>query len=66
MIYTLFMSGLRYSLEVRRYGYLTKPDPRPLKCASQLLGHKCIESTEVYTNVLTFDVTHFLDGVDFH
>ncbi|MBW2939149.1 tyrosine-type recombinase/integrase [Zhongshania aquimaris] len=39
---------------------------RPLKIVSQLLGHKSIESTEVYTNVLTVDGGHFLDGVDFH
>lgn len=39
---------------------------RPLKYVSQLLGHKSVDSTEVYTNVLTFDGTHFLDGVDFH
>ena len=39
---------------------------RPLKIVSQLLGHKSIESTEIYTNVLTVDGGHFLDGVDFH
>ncbi len=39
---------------------------RPLKVVSQLLGHKAMESTEIYTNVLTFDSAHFLDGVDFH
>jgi len=39
---------------------------RPLKYVSQLLGHKSIESTEIYTNVLTIDGGHFLDGVDFH
>lgn len=38
----------------------------PLKIVSQLLGHKSIESTEIYTNVLTVDGGHFLDGVDFH
>ena len=37
---------------------------RPLKIVSQLLGHKSIESTEIYTNVLTADGGHFLDGVD--
>lgn len=39
---------------------------RPLKFVSRLLGHRSVESTEVYTNVLTFDGAHFLDGVDFH
>lgn len=39
---------------------------RPLKVVSQLLGHRNVESTEIYTNVLTFDGVHFLDGVDFH
>ncbi|WP_445366029.1 tyrosine-type recombinase/integrase [Microbulbifer sp. ANSA001] len=39
---------------------------RPLKYMGQLLGHKSIVSTEIYTNVLTVDGTHFLDGVDFH
>lgn len=39
---------------------------RPLKYVSQLLGHKSMESTEIYTNVLTVDRAHFLDGVDFH
>ncbi|WP_288363815.1 site-specific integrase [uncultured Spongiibacter sp.] len=39
---------------------------RPLKIVSQLLGHKSIESTEIYTNVLTADGGHLLDGVDFH
>lgn len=39
---------------------------RPLKYVSQLLGHKSIESTEIYTNVLTIDGGHFLEGVDFH
>lgn len=39
---------------------------RPLKYVSQLLGHRNVESTEIYTNVLTFDGVHFLDGVDFH
>lgn len=41
-------------------------DGRPLKFVSQLLGHRSVESTEVYTNVLTFDGAHFLEGVDFH
>lgn len=39
---------------------------RPLKFVSQLLGHRSVESTEVYTNVLTFDGAHFLEGVEFH
>ena len=39
---------------------------RPLKVISQLLGHRAIDSTEIYTNVLTVDGAHFLDGVDFH
>lgn len=39
---------------------------RPLKFISQLLGHSSIESTEIYTQVLTFDGAHFLEGVDFH
>lgn len=39
---------------------------RPLKIVSQLLGNRSTDSTEIYTNVLTVDVGHFLDGVDFH
>ncbi|UQG60710.1 site-specific integrase [Marinobacter sp. M3C] len=39
---------------------------RPLKFVSQLLDHRSVESTEVYTNVLTFDGAHSLEGVDFH
>lgn len=39
---------------------------RPLKYVGQLLGHKSTDSTEIYTNVLTVDGGHFLDGVDFH
>lgn len=39
---------------------------RPLKYVSQLLGHKSMDSTEIYTNVLTIDGAHFLEGVDFH
>ena len=39
---------------------------RPLKYVSQLLGHKSIKSTEIYTNVLTIDGGHFLEGLDFH
>ncbi|GAA6152566.1 tyrosine-type recombinase/integrase [Pseudoteredinibacter isoporae] len=39
---------------------------RPLKYVSQLLEHKSVDSTEIYTNVLTVDGAHFLDGVDFH
>ena len=39
---------------------------RPLKYIGQLLGHRSIESTEIYTNVLTLDAAHLLDGVGFH
>ncbi len=39
---------------------------RPVKYVSQLLGHRSIDSTEIYTNVLTIDGGHFLEGVDFH
>ncbi|MEJ2406332.1 MAG: tyrosine-type recombinase/integrase [Candidatus Thiodiazotropha sp.] len=39
---------------------------RPLKVVSQLLGHRSVDSTEIYTNVLTVDAAHFLDEVDFH
>jgi len=39
---------------------------RPLKYVSQLLGHRSMDSTEIYTNVLTIDGGHFLEGVDFH
>ncbi len=39
---------------------------RPIKYVSKLLGHKSIDSTEIYTNVLTIDGGHFLEGVDFH
>ena len=39
---------------------------RQLKVISKLLGHKSIESTEIYTNVLTADGSHFLEGVEFH
>ncbi|WP_228705896.1 tyrosine-type recombinase/integrase [Marinobacter sp. es.048] len=39
---------------------------RPLKFVSQLLGHRSVESTEVHTNVLTFDGAHLLEGVEFH
>jgi site-specific recombinase XerD len=39
---------------------------RPLKYVSQLLGHKSVDSTEIYTNVLTIDGGHFLEGVEFH
>ncbi len=39
---------------------------RPLKYISQLLGHSSIESTEIYTNVLTVDGAHLLNGVKFH
>ncbi|MEX2576469.1 MAG: site-specific integrase [Halofilum sp. (in: g-proteobacteria)] len=39
---------------------------RPLKYVNQLLGHRSIESTEIYLNVLTVDGGHLLEGVDFH
>ena len=39
---------------------------RPLKVIAKLLGHRSTKSTEIYTNVLTVDVGHFLEGVDFH
>lgn len=39
---------------------------RPLKYVSQLLGHRSVDSTEIYTNVLTIDGGHFLEGIDFH
>lgn len=39
---------------------------RPLKYVSQLLGHKSVESSEIYTNVFITDGVNFLDGVDFH
>lgn len=39
---------------------------RPLKIVTQLLGHKWIESTEIYTNGLTADGGHFLDGMECH
>lgn len=39
---------------------------RPLKYVSQFLRHRSVDSTEIYTNVLTVDGAHFLDGVDFH
>lgn len=39
---------------------------RPLKYVSKLLGHQSMDSTEIYTNVLTIDGGHFLEGVDFH
>lgn len=39
---------------------------RPLACVAQLLGHKSVESTEIYSNALTFDGEHVLEGVDFH
>lgn len=38
----------------------------PLKIIAQFLGHKSVKSTEIYTNVLTADGGHFLQGVDFH
>ena len=39
---------------------------RPLKVIAQFLGHHSPYSTEIYTNVLTIDGGHFLEGVDFH
>lgn len=39
---------------------------RPLKVIAKFLGHCLIDSTEIYTNVLTIDGGHFLEGVDFH
>ncbi|GHD29521.1 tyrosine-type recombinase/integrase [Halioglobus pacificus] len=39
---------------------------RPLKYISQLLGHSSVQCTEIYTNVLISDASHFLEGVDFH
>ena len=39
---------------------------RPLKYISRLLGHRSIESTEIYTRVLTVDGSHFMEGVEFH
>lgn len=39
---------------------------RPLKIISQLLGHASIQSTEIYTNVLSVDASQFLEGVRFH
>ncbi|MCW9012296.1 MAG: tyrosine-type recombinase/integrase [Gammaproteobacteria bacterium] len=38
----------------------------PMKVLSNLLGHQSIESTEIYTNVLTVDSGHFLEVVEFH
>ncbi len=38
---------------------------RPLKIVSQLLGHKSIESTYIYTNVLTADGGYPLGVVDY-
>lgn len=39
---------------------------RQLDTIKDFLGHRSIHSTEVYTNVLTIDAGHFLEGVDFH
>jgi site-specific recombinase XerD len=33
---------------------------------AELLGLKSVKSTEIYSNVLTFDAEHVLEGVDFH
>jgi site-specific recombinase XerD len=38
----------------------------PLKVLSKLLGHQSVDSTEIYTNVLTVHSEHFLEGVEFH
>lgn len=38
----------------------------PLKIVSKLMGHQSMDSTEIYTNVLTVDCEHFLEGVEFH
>lgn len=37
----------------------------PLKYVSQLLRHQSVDSTEIYTNVLTVDGVYFLERVDF-
>ncbi len=39
---------------------------RPSTCVAELLGLKSVKSTEIYSNVLTFDAEHVLEGVDFH
>ena len=39
---------------------------RPLKYISKLLGHRSVDSTEIYTNVLIADGAHFMEGVEFH
>jgi site-specific recombinase XerD len=39
---------------------------RPLSCVAELLGLKSVESTEIYSNVLTFDAEHVFEGIDFH
>lgn len=38
----------------------------PLPVVSLYLGHQSLQTTEIYTQVLTFDVSHFIQGVDFH
>ncbi|MHC9510563.1 hypothetical protein [Kangiella sp. M94] len=37
-----------------------------MKVISQMLGHSSVKSTEIYTNVLTVDGSHFMEGVAFH
>jgi len=39
---------------------------RPLSYVAQVLGHKSVDSSEIYTKVLTIDGGNFLRGVDFH
>jgi site-specific recombinase XerD len=39
---------------------------RPLKYISKLLGHRSYKSTEIYTNVLTIDGSHLMEGIEFH
>ncbi len=38
---------------------------RPLKFISKMLGHSSIQYTEIYTNVLTSDMDHFFEGIEF-
>ncbi len=37
----------------------------PLKYISQILGHKNLKTTDIYTQVLTVDGSFFLEGIDF-
>lgn len=39
---------------------------RTLKYVNQLLGHRSVDSTEIYSRVRTFAGAQFLEGVDFH